>query len=296
MGVLYRVVIIDDEPVIVRGLSQLVPWQKYGCEVVGTAEDGQEGLELIRRLRPHMVFSDIYMPQMDGLTMAAALKSEFEDMELTVLTGYRDFELAQRAIHIGVRRFLLKPSNMEELEEAVGAMAAQLRRRGIMGSEPDMGSVQGGGEAAAGSAESGAVGSVAGSVTSAAGSTGPAAAAGSAAKSATVPDSAAGRFIINKALEYMHGNYSHKMTLTDVAEHTYVSQWHLSKLLNRHTGQSFSELLNTIRIDEAKKLLVDPSLRIGDIAELVGFLDMAHFSRVFKKITGISANEYRNQL
>lgn len=94
----------------------------------------------------------------------------------------------------------------------------------------------------------------------------------------------------------MHGNYSHKMTLTDVAEHTYVSQWHLSKLLNRHTGQSFSELLNTIRIDEAKKLLVDPSLRIGDIAELVGFLDMAHFSRVFKKITGISANEYRNQL
>lgn len=293
---MYRVVIIDDEPVIVRGLSQLVPWQKYGCEVVGTAEDGQEGLELIRRLRPHMVFSDIYMPQMDGLTMAAALKSEFEDMELTVLTGYRDFELAQRAIHIGVRRFLLKPSNMEELEEAVGAMAAQLRRRGIMGSEPDMGSVQGGGEAAAGSAESGAVGSVAGSVTSAAGSTGPAAAAGSAAKSATVPDSAAGRFIINKALEYMHGNYSHKMTLTDVAEHTYVSQWHLSKLLNRHTGQSFSELLNTIRIDEAKKLLVDPSLRIGDIAELVGFLDMAHFSRVFKKITGISANEYRNQL
>lgn len=260
MGVLYRVVIIDDEPVIVRGLSQLVPWQKYGCEVVGTAEDGQEGLELIRRLRPHMVFSDIYMPQMDGLTMAAALKSEFEDMELTVLTGYRDFELAQKAICIGVRRFLLKPSNMEELEEAVGAMAAQLRRRGIMGSEPDMGSVQGGGEAAAGSAES------------------------------------AGRFIINKALEYMHGNYSHKMTLTDVAEHTYVSQWHLSKLLNRHTGQSFSELLNTIRIDEAKKLLVDPSLRIGDIAELVGFLDMAHFSRVFKKITGISANEYRNQL
>lgn len=299
MGVLYRVVIIDDEPVIVRGLSQLVPWQKYGCEVVGTAEDGQEGLELIRRLRPHMVFSDIYMPQMDGLTMAAALKSEFEDMELTVLTGYRDFELAQRAIHIGVRRFLLKPSNMEELEEAVGAMAAQLRRRGIMGSEPDMGSVQGGGEAAAGSAESGAAGSVAGSAASAAGGAAAGSAAKSAAessKSAAVPDSAAGRFIINKALEYMHGNYSHKMTLTDVAEHTYVSQWHLSKLLNRHTGQSFSELLNTIRIDEAKKLLVDPSLRIGDIAELVGFLDMAHFSRVFKKITGISANEYRNQL
>lgn len=300
MGVLYRVVIIDDEPVIVRGLSQLLPWEKYGCEVVGTAEDGQEGLELIRRLRPHMVFSDIYMPQMDGLTMAAALKSEFEDMELTVLTGYRDFELAQKAIHIGVRRFLLKPSNMEELEEAVGAMAAQLRRRGITGAEPDAMIVDDGGEAA-GSAEPAGAGEAAAGTAESAGAGGSAAnPAGSAAESpkssGAAPEAAAGRFIVNKALEYMHANYSHKMTLTDVAEHTYVSQWHLSKLLNRHTGQSFSELLNTIRIEEAKKLLVDPSLRIGDIAELVGFLDMAHFSRVFKKIMGISANEYRNQL
>ena len=79
-----------------------------------------------------------------------------------------------------------------------------------------------------------------------------------------------------------------------MAEKTYVSQWHLSKLLNRHTGQSFSELLNHTKIEHAKEMLKDPSLRIGDIAEAVGFLDMAHFSRVFKKQTGMSANEYRN--
>ena len=82
--------------------------------------------------------------------------------------------------------------------------------------------------------------------------------------------------------------------LAEVAEKTYVSQWHLSKLLNGHTGKSFSELLNHIRIEEAKKLLKDPSLRIGDISEEVGFMDVAHFSKVFKKLEGISANEYRN--
>lgn len=87
-----------------------------------------------------------------------------------------------------------------------------------------------------------------------------------------------------------------KLKLSDMADQVYVSQWHLSKLLNRYKGQNFSEILNGIRIEKAKELLCDPALRIGDIADEVGFSDMAHFSRVFKKTVGISANEYRNKL
>ena len=181
---------------------------------------------------------------MDGLSMAAALKSEFENMELTILTGYRDFELAQQAIKLGVARFVLKPSDMQELEEAISVMVNNLKKKGIEGE----------------------------------------------------PESAANSFIVNKALEYMREHYQQKMTLKDVADNTYVSQWHLSKLLNRHTGQSFSELMNGIRIEEAKKLLKNPAYRVGDVADMVGFLDMAHFSRVFKKIVGVSANEYRNSM
>lgn len=255
---MYKVVIIDDEPIIVTGLKKLVPWASYGCEVAGTASDGREGLALIRRLRPDIVFSDIYMPRMDGLMMAAALKSEFEDTELTILTGYRDFELAQQAIRLGVTRFILKPSNMEELEEALNAMTSHLKKKGIL---PDR-----------------------------------------EAQTEKTPEhepegeSQAGSFIVKNALSYMRENYHQKITLKDVADNTYVSQWHLSKLLNGHTGQSFSELLNTIRVEAAKELLKNPALRIGDVADEVGFLDMAHFSRVFKKITGISANEYRNRM
>lgn len=73
-------------------------------------------------------------------------------------------------------------------------------------------------------------------------------------------------------------------------------EWHLSKLLNKHTGQNFSIALNKARIAEAKELLKDPAKRIYDIAEEVGFQDLAHFSRVFKKLEGISANEYRNTI
>ena len=106
---------------------------------------------------------------------------------------------------------------------------------------------------------------------------------------------AAGNFIVRNAIAYMEEHYAEKIYLNDVAEQIYVSQWHLSKLLNKELGQNFSEVLNGIRIKKAEELLKDPSLRIGDIAEEVGFLDVAHFSRIFKKITGVSANEYRNR-
>ena len=75
----------------------------------------------------------------------------------------------------------------------------------------------------------------------------------------------------------------------------FVCQWHLSKLLNKYEGIGFSDALNRIRVKKAEELLMDPTLRVSDIAEMVGFIDMAHFSRVFKKWAGCAANEYRNK-
>lgn len=245
---MYKVMIIDDEPIIVQGFSRSVPWEKYNCKVVDTAGNGIEGKALIEKHRPDMIFLDICMPQMDGLAMIAALKSEFSNMQVTILTGFRDFEYAKRALHLGVSRYLLKPSNMEEIEEAIRFMISKV--------EP----AENGGEDAA-----------------------------------EAHENVAGNFIVRNALAYIEENYKEKLLLSDVAEKTYVSQWHLSKLLNKETGQTFSEILNGVRIEKAKELLKNSSLRIGDIAEDVGFVDLAHFSRVFKKVCGMSANEYRNR-
>ncbi len=107
-------------------------------------------------------------------------------------------------------------------------------------------------------------------------------------------EAVADNFIVRNALSYIEEHYNEKILLSDVADKVYVSQWHLSKLLNKETGKNFSEILNTVRIKKASELLKDPSKRISDVAEEVGFLDVAHFSRVFKKVKGISANEYRN--
>ena len=239
----YRVVIIDDEAVIVEGLRKVVKWDQYNCEVAGTASDARSGAQLIREVRPDILFTDICMPGQNGLTMLAGLRSEFPEMQVTVLTGYRDFSYAQEAIRLGVTRFLLKPSKMSEIDEAMKAMTGKI---GI--------------------------------------------------KETSSTDQNTGSFIVNQAMAYIEKHYSEKLTLQEVAETCYVSQWHLSKLLNKYAGQSFYDILNKVRINAARELLKDPSLRVGDIGMMVGYMDNAHFSRIFKKLTGCSANEYRNRL
>ena len=101
-------------------------------------------------------------------------------------------------------------------------------------------------------------------------------------------------FVVRRARAYVTENYAQRLSLQEVADQCYVSQWHLSKLLNKHLGQSFYDLLNAVRIREAQKLMGDPSLRISEVAEQVGYADTAHFSRVFKKLEGVSAGEWRN--
>lgn len=270
--VMYKVVIVDDEPIIVEGLSKSFPWEQCGCRVVATAESGEEGKSVVMEHNPDILITDISMPGIDGLKLIAGVKSEHPDLEISILTGYREFEYAREAIRLGVTRLLLKPSKMDEIKEAVDVMVENLKKKGIGGGSGQ--SIYSKGQEGILSEESG----------------------GCEAASEIIIDSEAGSFIVNNALSFIEKNYMNKLKLADVAEQVYVSQWHLSKLMNRYTGQSFSDILNNARIENAKELLRNPALRIGDVAEMVGFMDMAHFSRVFKKLTGVSANEYRNTL
>ncbi len=249
---MYKVVIVDDEDIIVEGLKKVVNWAKYDCEVVATAFDAKSGAQAIRLNQPDILFTDIKMPNMDGLTMLAGLKGEFPNLQITVLTGYRDFEYATRAIHIGVTRFLLKPSKMAELEEALEVMTGNIGRP--QGKEE----------------------------------------AQQEAEEAVQDANSANSFIVRSALKYIELHYAEKLTLTELAEKTYVSQWYLSKLLNKYTDKSFCDLLNQTRIKKAEKLLQDPSLKIHEISDMLGFNDVTHFSRVFKKQEQMSPNEFRN--
>ena len=247
MTIMYKVVLIDDESIITEGLQKVVDWAAHNCQVVALAQDASSGAQAIRQHQPDILFTDIKMPGEDGLTMLAGLKGEFPRMQIAVLTGYRDFEYAQRAIRLGVSRFLLKPSKMEELNEALEYMTGVLDALAPT-EEPEP------------------------------------------PPETENPNS----FLVRQAQAYIGEHYNQRLSLLDVADHCYVSQWHLSKLLNKHLGQTFYDLLNLVRIQRAKELMSDPALRISEVAEQVGYADTAHFSRVFKKLEGISAGEWRN--
>jgi two-component system response regulator YesN len=125
----FKVILLDDEDTIIEGLQTTVAWEKYRCKVVATATNGKDGLELIRKHRPDILFTDIRMPYLNGLEMLKELTGEFPRMQIIVLSGYRDFSYAQTALHLGVLRFLLKPSKMEEIYEALNA--AMLKLSGV---------------------------------------------------------------------------------------------------------------------------------------------------------------------
>lgn len=274
---MYKVIIVDDEPIIVEGLQKGIEWEKWNCEIVGTGSSGMEGLELVKKLEPDILISDISMANMDGLAMVAAIKSEHPNVEVCLLTGFRNFEYAQQAIKLGVTRFLLKPSKIDELEEAIDAMIKNLQSKGKTG-ESNLDNIWD----CQNSDEKYLYNTFIKERLN------------QHEDDSKIRFNDANSYIIKKAIIYMYNNYVQKLSLLDVADHCYISSWHLSKLLNQYTGKGFFEIVNRIRIDKAKELLKGSTAKIQEISDMVGFQDVTHFSRIFKNYEGISPKDYRN--
>ncbi|MCR4740445.1 MAG: response regulator [Lachnospiraceae bacterium] len=116
---MYRVVVVEDETIVRQGIIRDTDWGSVECMVVGEAGNGQEGLEVIRRLRPDLVITDIRMPKLSGLEMAEILDKEKIMPVMIFLTAYGDFAYAQQAIKVGARDYVLKPFKDNVLEESI---------------------------------------------------------------------------------------------------------------------------------------------------------------------------------
>lgn len=111
-----KVILVDDELFVRKGLIELIRWGDLGFQIVAEAEDGEEALSLISEHSPDLVLTDIKMPVMDGLSLIAAVQeSEEPAPEFIILSGYNDFTYAQRALRFGVQDFILKPIDEDEL-------------------------------------------------------------------------------------------------------------------------------------------------------------------------------------
>lgn len=111
-----KVVLVEDEELIRQGMKLTMEWEKFECQVIGEAADGEEGLKIIRKLKPDIVFTDIRMPKLSGLEMIEQLKEE-SPAKFIILSGYDDFSYAKKAINLGAYGYLLKPIDDEEFEK-----------------------------------------------------------------------------------------------------------------------------------------------------------------------------------
>jgi len=255
------VIVVEDERVLRKGLVLTTPWEKYGCKIVGEAENGFAGEQLIIRLQPDIVLTDILMPGMDGIEMIKRLRGKTKS-EYVIITGHADFDFAQTAIELGVKRYLLKPIEDSELKETIIDIAQEVVRkkerrhqRNVYRQNLDQKLFF--------------------------------------KEYITQYNSDYREKYLEEALHLIANHYSENLTAKDVAESIEISESSFVKIFKKKTGYTFLKYLTLYRMKNSVKLLTDKNRRVCEVADLVGYSDCRYFCEVFKKNFGITPSEYR---
>ncbi len=259
---LMRVLLVEDVEVIRRGMMLSVPWMELGCTVVGDAGDGEEALELYRRLEPDIVITDIRLPKMDGLTFIQKAK-ETAPCEFLVISAYEDFRYAQTVIENAGRAYLLKPVDIEELKQVLKTTAAAIREKrdtkriaAYLNEGQDNQFIR---------------------------------------MLAMLTGESQHNQYMDRAVRYISAHYSEQLTLKGVAEVLGISGSYLTKLFKTNSDYTFLEILTVYRVKKAIELLQDTDMKVYEVAEAVGYHDTRYFSEIFDKYVGVSPSQYHNR-
>lgn len=126
---MYKVVIVDDEPMVCRWLTEKIDWRSWNCEIVGVGQNGLEGKELVERHKPDILLSDVKMPGMNGLELSRYVLERYPKTMVLILSGYNEFEFVRTAMRNQVFDYLLKPIDVEEFHKTMDKASAQLQQR-----------------------------------------------------------------------------------------------------------------------------------------------------------------------
>lgn len=123
---MYKVLLVDDEPIITQGLQALLNWEDYGFEVVFIAQDGKEALSYLQENTIHLLVTDIMMPKMTGLELIEEAQKIQSHIKCIILSGYQEFDYVKQGMRLGIENYLLKPVDEEELIKTVQAVSQKL--------------------------------------------------------------------------------------------------------------------------------------------------------------------------
>ncbi len=248
-----KVLVVEDEEMIRKGIVLAVDWAALDCVVVGEAANGVQALEAVERYDPSLIITDLKMPVMDGLEMLRQLRERGNNAFVIILTAYDSFAYAQTALRLGAVDFLLKPFHDGELEQAVTRLKQRMDRAGQGGEK------------------------------------GPA--------PLPLPELKKGdksKYVL-EAMAYIGEHYHEpNIGVAAIAQHLGISEGHLSHTFKKETDYTLLNYLTRYRIHRAMELLRDCRLKVYEVAEQVGYRDIAYFSATFKKLVGMSPSEYQD--
>lgn len=129
---MYRFIIVDDEPLIRKGILKKIEEFNIGLEFAGEAENGEDAIELVKQVNPHIVLTDMRMPLMDGRTLLRKLQQDFPNLKVIVISGYSDFEYLQESIAANALDYILKPFNREDIYKSLTKAISAIEKEKLM--------------------------------------------------------------------------------------------------------------------------------------------------------------------
>lgn len=252
-----KVLIVEDEDIIRKGLCYTIDWLSMGYILVGDSANGLEGLEKIKELRPDVVIADIKMPKLNGIDMISEAKKEV-DFESIILTSYEEFDFAKKAIEIHAFNYMLKPVDVDELMEVMKKLSEKIeedkKKNFLYDQEKNGANIE----------------------------------------FLACSDSYESSYIKN-AIDIISERYMEKLSLDKIAEEVDISPSHLSRKFKEETGLNYLDFLNQYRIQQGINLLDKGNYKVYEVSDMTGFTDYKQFSKVFKKYTGVSPTEFIKQ-
>jgi two-component system, response regulator YesN len=331
-----KYLIVDDEPLIRKGLIKLISRVATEWEVCAQAWDGKEGIEMAVHYRPDLILTDIRMPEMDGLTMCKQLIEHAVSIPVVFITGHDEFTYIQQAVKNKAFDYLLKPikeSDVSQLfdryEREFGAkkhpqqkdmsmikeyefyLLNTLESQNPKGFEilgdwynklQDMISLRSfidltmqivnsyllkfdmiGYEfkpVINESNTSNVIQKLQESI----------------AMQLDELHSQNENQVIEKVKQWIESHVHENLSLTEAADLVHLNSTYFSEYFKKNTGETFSKYVIRYKMEKAKALLTDYSLRVSDVAIKVGYSDHRHFSKVFQLKVGMTPTEYRNKI
>ena len=256
---MYSILIVDDEPIIRRGIKTFIDFNKYGISNVYEAEDGNSASKVFSEVLPDLVLLDINMPFKDGLTLAEEFKNKKKETKIAIITGYDYFEYAQKALKTGVEDYILKPVSKKDINEIITKLIYELNQeKKHIETEKIINKIN-----------------------------------HSENPNNQVSNSKYKDIILKKFEE----NYNDvSFNLNSLADAMNLSSGYLSSLFKNLFGIPFQDYLNNVRMEKAKLLLLTTDLKNYEISDQIGFDNVYYFNSKFKKTFGVTPKEFKKNI